>query len=253
MESQDTLPFDASAHMDDMEEDSGGAAPPPVSAGTAAAQTPERQGIGIPGTIKYIPDTEASRRTIGTGIVNRYIPIIEMDEGDEPTFGSYGIVSSDDFKLNRGSNLRYFQNYIHIKKEDDDFLDKISESIERGISKYFNKDYIKDILRNQSGQENYDELWDLIIYTDVQHDGDNEETFSSVLFNSLPATESETQLAPTRLDFGEASGSSEIDMGGGGKRHKKRSKKRSKKHTKKRSKKLKKRSKRKSFKRYRRK
>ena len=245
-----TLPFDEDEDdymiYGDYMSDDGGTTPTPAVF------------LDIPQTVRYSPDTPASRLTVETDIEHRYLPLIYINEGELPSLtGNSNPVTAEYLKLNAGAvNLDYFLAYIYVKREDDDFINNVSgyiHSLIRWINTTspghidtidFTLEQIKAALKRESSAD-HEKLIKIIREWHVQFDTGflmSGETLGDILFASL--AEDEGASKQKKLDFGDSDGGDsdggdDLMVGAGRKVKSKRKKSKPKKSKKKKSKKKK--------------
>ena len=220
-----------------------------------AAATPVKPSeLVIPGTVPFSPDTPASRETMKEGVEYRYIPIINIEDAENPYMtGERGIISADDLKLNAGAaNLDYFLAYIYVNQDNAKFMDKLLEyfkgmvapspegwlksTTEQHDPKIINYDEVDATLRRTNPDHTaYEKLRHTMTEYYVQFDKKwSWGSLGNILWENLGVAVTENKvLQPSALDFGGVAGR------GGGKSKKKKSKSKKKKYKKKKSKKKK--------------
>lgn len=222
-----------------------------------AAATPVKQSeVVIPETVRYSPDTPASRATMRRGVEYRYLPIINIeDEANPHMTGEKGIISEVDLKLKEGAaNLDYFLAYIYVNQGNAEFMEKLLAyfkevldwiSLKDDDLEIINYDEVNATLRRTNPDPgDYGKLRHTMTEYYVQFDTEwSRGSLGNILWDNLEVTKpADGGLQARALDFGGGQG--------GGKPKRNKSKKSKKKKSKRKKSKKKKSKRKKSFKRF---
>jgi len=220
-----------------------------------AAATPVKQSeVVIPETVRFSPDTPASRATMRRGVEYRYLPIINIeDEANPHMTGEKGIISEVDLKLKEGAaNLDYFLAYIYVNQGNAEFMEKLLAYFKEVLDWISLKDDDFEIINDaevdaalrRTNHDDYGKLRETMKHWTTQFDTEwSWGSLGNILWDNLEVTKpADGGLQARALDFGGGQG--------GGKPKRNKSKKSKKKKSKRKKSKKKKSKRKKSFKRF---